>query len=453
MISKRLWLGCVWTLVAGCGSAADPGRDDDAPGVAQDAGSADSETARDARVAQDAAAVSDSGTKAAGATSWCDVEPITTKNCVPCHKTGGVGPMALQSYADFTRASASFPGSKLYERAGVRIHDAKSPMPSTGMLASADLAVLDSWITAGAPAAPAAGCAATPVQPASELPWPSNCDATYRIVAHAASGPSDPYQVPAGQETHPKIDVDAPWGDEEVQAIAFRPITDNERVLHHWILYGSDRTFLTGWAPGGDGMARIPEDVGMYMPHGAASMYLDMHYFNLEGTSAQPDNSGVEVCVLKKAHFRPKMASVVRNFGSIGGSSLVLAPAGQKNHDATGTCPVTVSEPVHLLTASPHAHTYAVHMKFSVQKKDGRVIVMHDQDFFFHAQKSYALAPEVILETGDTVITTCTYTNDTTQNIKFGESTTSEMCFNFAVYYPKDALKCGGQAGLFDLFF
>ncbi len=459
MMKKRLLLGCVWTLVVGCGGEDEPSApsDDQQTPVEKDAGVDAAKT-----VPQDASApgtdasasTGDSGPKGSGTTTWCDVQPITSKNCVPCHKTGGVGPMKLDSYADFTAASASYPGKKIYERASVRIHDTKNPMPSTGLLGAADLAVLDAWIAAAAPAAPASGCDAAPTQPTGDIPWPSNCDATYRILSHGA-GATDPYMVPPGQETHPKVDVDAPWGDEEVQAIAFRPITDNEKVLHHWILYGSDRTFLTGWAPGGDGLARLPEDVGMYMPHGAKSMYLDMHYFNLTGTSAEPDNSGVEVCVLKKEHFRPKMASVVRNFGSLGtyrSGGFVLAPAGQANHSETGTCPVTVDQPVHLLTASAHAHTYAVHMKFTVKKKDGREIVMHDDDFFFHAQKSYALKDEVVLETGDVVNTTCTYTNDTTKNITFGESTTNEMCFNFAVYYPKGALHCGGIAGLLENF-
>jgi hypothetical protein len=437
MMKKRLLLGCVWTLVVGCGSEDDPGPPSDEQ---------DGAVIEDAGLANDAAS-GDSGAKGGGSTTWCDVEPITTKNCVPCHKNGGVGPMELDSYEDFLKSGPG--GAKLYERAGVRMHDAKNPMPSTGMLAAADLAVVDAWIAADAPAAPASGCASKPVEPTGGAAWPTNCDAVYRITANSG--------VAAGQETHPKVDVDAPWGDEEVQAIAFRPITDNEKVLHHWILYGSDRTFLTGWAPGGDGLASgLPEDVGMYMPHGAKSMYLDMHYFNLTGTSAEVDDSGVEICVLKKEHFRPKMASVAKSFGAIGTfdgkGGFVLAPAGAANHSETGSCPVTVTEPVHLLSASPHAHTRATHMKFTVKKADGREIVMHDEPFFFHAQKSHSLKDEVILETGDVVNTTCTYTNDTNKSIKFGESTTSEMCFNFAIFYPKGALKCGGSAALLELF-
>ena len=70
-------------------------------------------------------------------------------------------------------------------------------------------------------------------------------------------------------------------------------------------------------------------------------------------------------------------------------------------------------------------------------------IVMHDQPFKFGEQGSYGLDPPVMITAGDTVTTTCTFDNDTSRNITFGESTENEMCFNFASYYPKGALICG----------
>lgn len=354
--------------------------------------------------------------------------------------------MPLTSYDDLLRVSTVDATKKVYQQLGVRTHDTKSPMPPTGLLGTADLRVLDAFVAAGAAASGSTTCADAGTDTAPPVPsWPSHCDATYRFLAHAPGQPDAPYVVPAGKELHPKISFDAPWGDQPVQAIAFRPITDNAKVLHHWILNATEQTtFLSGWAPGGQGGSELPDDVGMYMPKGAGSMFLDIHYYNVGSSEAVLDHSGVEVCVLNKDHFRPKTASVYQAFGSIGGSDLVLAPAGTKDHDETGVCKVNTTQPVTLLTSSAHAHRYAVHMKFTVKKADGREIVMHDKPFSFDAQLSYPVPEAVTLETGDQVITTCTYTNDTTKNIRFGESTTDEMCFNFAVYYPKDALSCAG---------
>jgi len=61
-----------------------------------------------------------------------------------------------------------------------------------------------------------------------------------------------------------------------------------------------------------------------------------------------------------------------------------------------------------------------------------------------------AAGPETIIDTvynGDTVRTTCIYENNTNQTIRFGESSEDEMCMNFARYYPKDGMTCGGGLG------
>jgi len=105
---------------------------------------------------------------------------------------------------------------------------------------------------------------------------------------------------------------------------------------------------------------------------------------------------------------------------------------------------VTAKQPVHIMTAAPHAHRLAVRTKFSVKKKDGREIVMLDHPFIYGEQGSYGLEEEVIVETGDKITTTCVYTNMTNQNVNFGPNTADEMCFNFAMYYPSGAFSCGG---------
>ena len=247
----------------------------------------------------------------------------------------------------------------------------------------------------------------------------------------------------AGQEINTVVAIKPPWGTEPVQAIGFKPYTDNAKVLHHWILLGQG-AFLAGWAPGDDQRPPFPSDVGMAMPSGAQALSLNLHYFNKQGTTAQPDRSGVDVCVLKKNHFRPKVAGVAFGLASIGELG-VLAPAGAKNRPITSVCTLSGTEPVHLLTAGPHAHKYAVHMTFTATQA-GKKIVMHDAPFKFGEQGTYPLSGgEIVLNKGDQITTTCVYSNPTTRNITIGESTENEMCFNFAMYYPKGSLKCAGS--------
>jgi len=382
-----------------------------------------------------------------GSTSaWCEAKQVLDQSCAGCHDGQGTAgtPMGLTSYADLIAPAPSDPSKKVYQTVSQRTHDTARPMPPRGVLPAATLAPLDSWIAAGAPAGDDPTCSGETGGPGDGgFDWDKECDAIYPLRSHGAGGPGTPYLVQPGGEYHPQIRLDAPWGNEQVQAIAFRGLTDNKKVLHHWILYAG-MAFLTGWAPGDDVKPPYPDDVGMDMPTGKGALRLDMHYYNTGNNQVERDNSGVEICVVKKANFRKNHAAVTMGFTSFGP---VLAPARTTNYQSTGTCKVTTTQPVHLLTAAPHAHKLATHMKFTVKKKNGQTIVMHDQPFRFGEQGTYALDPEVILETGDTVTTTCTFTNPTNRNVTFGESTENEMCFNFATYWPKGALRCGG--GLF----
>lgn len=387
---------------------------------------------------------------------WCQVKPVFDKYCVACHdgqRTSGA-PMALKALTDLTADSAQYPGTKIFTRVGVRIHSTTARMPAQGQLTAAELKTLDDWIAAGAPAGASTSCATagntggTGGTDSGDEPWPADCEKFYKITAHDAADASKPYRMAVNQEAHPGFTFDAPWGSEQVQALAFRPITDNKKILHHWILYQNSgtRAFLTGWAPGQDKSSRkLHDDVGMYLPSGAKSLFLDMHYYNLgSGSKEELDSSGVEICTVSKAHFRPNTATVFMGFVGFG---FPMVPANSVNYSLTANCAVTATQPVHLLTASPHAHKYANHMKFTA-KVSGQDVLMHDAPFDFNEQTSHPLDQEVILKTGDTVTTVCTYTNMTNKAINFSENTDGEMCFNFAVYYPMGALSCGGGGGL-----
>jgi len=303
--------------------------------------------------------------------------------------------------------------------------------------AAADDAALESPVQSplAAEAAPASAAQTAP-------PALAECDDVYELRSHGATADS-PYMVPAGSEIHPQVLLDAPWGSEKVQAIRWKPITDNKKVIHHWILYAGSMGMLTGWSPG-DEDPPFPPEVGMDLPTGPRSLRFDMHYYNKTGTEAQPDRSGVEVCVVKGKNLRKYSAGIA---GGLAGFSSVLAPANKRGHAVTGTCNVRTTQPVRFLTASPHAHRFARHMKFTLKKASGQEIVMHDMPFQFGEQGSYPLDPPQLIETGDVITTTCTYDNDTNKNITFGESTDNEMCFNFAIYYPKGAFSCGGGFG------
>jgi len=372
--------------------------------------------------------------------AWCDVKQTLDERCIVCHdgqRTAGA-PMALKTYDDLLAPAFSDPTKKVFELVGVRVHDPVRPMPPQMPLTAEQLAAIDAWVAASAPPSADPSCPDNaPIETPEENPWPDNCDQTYRVLA-APTGQKN--TVAPGVETHPQYPVSAPWAGEEVQAIAWRAITDNPKVLHHWILYGPSRQFLFGWAPGKDRNEPIPDDVGVFLPSGA--MTLDVHYNNLLGMQPEQDASGVEICVLKRPNFRPKTATTAANLTSF----LINVPPGASDFDVTGSCTHT-GQPVRLLSVSPHAHRTATHMRFTIERASGETVVMHDAAFNFEEQTTYPLDPPVVVESGDRIITTCTYTNDTSRAITFGENTGNEMCFNFALYEPMGGLNCGAGGG------
>jgi hypothetical protein len=241
----------------------------------------------------------------------------------------------------------------------------------------------------------------------------------------------------------------APYGTDAVQALAFRPIIDDARVIHHWILYGADTAigpdgqvggagcssgaFIAGWAPGGTG-ANFPPDVGLQMPSGASATFgLEIHYNNAGSYTDALDASGVEFCTTKK--FRPNSAAV----HWLGSQAILVAPHQQT--DVVGQCKPTNTQPVHVMAVSPHMHQIGVHAKLILNRKDGTKVALHDAPFAFADQQSYPL--DVLVNPGDTLTTTCTYNNTTNALVTFGPATENEMCYNFTTAWPAGALSSG----------
>ena len=244
--------------------------------------------------------------------------------------------------------------------------------------------------------------------------------------------------MPADAELYIDIDIPVPWaggGNGAVQALAIRPITNNARVVHHWILYAGGLDFITSWSPGKP-FEVFAEDVGVHMPS-SGSFRLNMHYYNVGNPNDELDESGLEVCITRE--LRPNTATTFMFSGS------ATVPPGQRVENVS-TCTVSATAPVHLITSSPHMHSYGVGAKLEVLRLDGGVEVIEDAPFNWEDQ--HVTPVDVVLNDGDQVRITCIYENNTARTIRFGESSADEMCFNFARYYPKDAFSCR-SGGLF----
>lgn len=378
--------------------------------------------------------VSDSG-------EWCEALAVFRDSCQTCHSDPPqAAPMPLVTY-EHTQVNGPTSGKPMVEAISERIHSVDRPMPPSSQdpLTAEQLAALDAWIAAGAPSAPDPTCGGEPdpMTDADGFEWPADCEEFHEMTANAAGGP---YTVPGDTELYQDFYFDVPWaGADKVQMLAYKPITDNSRVLHHWILY-EGISFLAGWAPGGS-PGSSPDGVGMYMPT-SGQLKMTVHYYNKGNPSPEPDASGVKLCITRTP--RDMTSSV---FPFIAPSS---APARRRTTN-TDTCTVRLTDPnqpVFLLSSSPHMHQLGVAAKLEVIRTDGTVEVLHDRPFDFEDQASYPYDEPVQLNNGDKVRTTCVYQNDTNQSVSFGEGSYDEMCFNFSGYYPACGMTCTASTSL-----
>jgi len=268
--------------------------------------------------------------------------------------------------------------------------------------------------------------------------WPvPGCDESYRFVARTSSGGR--YQV-AGGSNFATFTFDAPWNNQQVQAIAFRLVLDNGQVVKRVRLENAGTgDVLTHFAAGDDDRTLLPSNVGMSLPTGMRSLRLAVRYVNTTGGN-RSDASGVDVCVVRQTRLRSTLAAVTKSFLTVP----PVIPANATNMTVTSVCNVNNVQPVYLASAGPYAHEYGVWAKFTVTKENGTEIDMHHQAYDFDARSVFPFTDEVMIEQGDRVTTTCVFTNPTDDDLPAasGGETLEGLCANLALYYPAGVLTC-----------
>ena len=231
---------------------------------------------------------------------------------------------------------------------------------------------------------------------------------------------------------------------------------DNEDVLHHYLFFSThaltapgtvvknvlgttlftDARLIAGWAVGGCGQ-EYPEEVGMWLPEpGDGHIMIQWHHYNTTGT-VQPDASKIQVCTVP-ASERPNLGDVTHLGTEFDGLRMPPGASGW-----TTDCTNMSGESAYVVGWMPHMHLKGSNMKTELKRLDGTIETVFDKPFRFDYQIGYPQRPVLEVKAGETLITTCSFQNDTGAAIGFGESTNEEMCYQFASYYPLGALVNG----------
>ena len=403
----------------------------------------------------------------------CGVSKVVAANCGSCHGATPMGgaPMPLVTYEDFqSQHTVQFymplkgQTLKVADIVKQRINDKASPMPPGGNMPTADLDMLNTWLDAGAAAGTAAdaNCDGGTMMPPPMMmnadplcaPQPGEQETCYELQTHGGQTPGDTtkYTIDSG-EHYEQFYYKVPWPS-GVQGTRFGAVYDNVAVLHHWLLFttardqsfdgqhetvigtqiGDSSALIAGWAVGGRDVC-LPTSIGFKLPDNGSMLNLQWHFYNSTG-QPQQDGTKVLVCTVP-AGTRPNTAGITW----LGTENLAMAPG--QSADKTGSCINTTSDPIHIWAFWPHMHFLGRNMKATVRHTDGSEDVVFNKPFDFNKQVHYVQDPEVVLQPGETIISTCSFDNNTDQYVDFGPSTNEEMCYNFAFSYPAGALDNG----------
>ncbi|MDH5673075.1 MAG: hypothetical protein OEZ06_13045 [Myxococcales bacterium] len=382
----------------------------------------------------------------------CDVSQVLTHRCLGCHGAKPLAsvPMAMVSWEDIQAPAVTRPELAVYQLAAERIHDAERPMPPNVPLPAEELALLDAYFAAAAPASDNEICAVDTLAqqpPGAELGPPpgSTC---YTLKAHGLpmAGDDSPYVV--RNEHYACFYYDMPWPAGSQGVYFASAFDEHASSVHHWIVYLDENgvqpdgyaeacsslhpsapTMVAGWAPGSDNND-LPPDVGMHLSPASGKLLLEFHFFHDGLSPAIETTSGVTICTADQP--RPHTATI----SMLGTEAISLAPGAPGS--ASGICTPAASEDIHILRSWPHMHQLGRELETTIMRADGSREALGRWSFDFNSQVSHP-SPAVV-HPGDRLETTCFYENTSAVFVGVGQDTQSEMCFNFVTAYPAAAL-------------
>lgn len=168
----------------------------------------------------------------------------------------------------------------------------------------------------------------------------------------------------------------------------------------------------------------MPEGVAIRIPAGAQVM-INLHLFNA-GSEHIEGHSGLEVVTVPPSE-------VVHEAGSVlAGDEFFTIPAMASDHWITGRC--TMDEPTTLFALFPHMHQYGDYQRVHVETATGDALIFEDT-YSFDDQRYRHIEP-IELQRGDRIRVDCRYQNPTSSNVRWGDSSLTEMCYAGLLFYP-----------------
>ena len=363
-----------------------------------------------------------------------DIAPILERNCVSCHRDGGIGPWAMSSHTMVRGWSPMMREVVMTQRMPPGRFDTHvgKAMSNTSGLTVVEQQLLIDWIDQGAQKNEDS-------DPLTEI--------TFDTAEFSLGDPDiildvPPQEIPATgvvDYRYVPVALNLPQ-DKWLRAIEFVP--GDHEVLHHVITYlsspanksentedgGAGRgENLGGFAPG-----RQPDEFadnsGRLIPKGS-NLLLQMHYT----TSGRETVDATRVAL----YFHDKPPQHVMS-GGVAGQRRFMIPPGAKEHKLTGV--QDIKRDAYLYELNPHMHFRGKYMTYTAQYPDGsEELLLSVPKYDFNWQFNYRLEEPLFLPAGSKIIARGAMDNsaqnkgnpDPTRPVFFGLQTMHEMFFGF----------------------
>ncbi len=412
------------------------------------------------------------GVDPADVTYWRDIAPMLKANCTACHTAGGIGPFALDSFADAS-ATAELSLSAMQSRR-------MPPWPPDPecrtyryerLLEPAQIATFSAWVAAGKPEGNPSDA---PPSSATEGPvFEPNLTTRFAGDYVAKAELTDDYHCFV-------LDIDTSKGDQYILGSDMVP--SGTGVVHHVLVYtidgtgsqaiqdadaaeagpgytcfggpvprsarqGSQLTQVAAWVPG---IAPVLENPGEAIPLKKGSVVVAQVHFNTLVLEPRADEISLKLLVTEEAPER-----LVTTVG-LPQTSFVL-PAGDADIGVTKEFANPTAYPLQIAGVAGHMHLLGTAISVTVEREDGTTDCLMDiPRWDFGWQLFYRLAPEnyLTLQPGDKMKLTCLYDNSaanqpvidgtqvTPRDVRWGEGTLDEMCLAYiqtsTPYNPPD---------------
>ena len=377
-----------------------------------------------------------------GVTYHNRISRIVQDNCLECHRTGGVAPFPLETYAQVKSRSAMMrfavnDGIMPPWFATAAADQPHSPWANDRSLTSQDKADLLAWLDSVDK--PEGDPAAAPLARTFDGEW-------------TIAKPDVIVQIPEAVEIkvdgimpymHMRVDLDYD-DDRWVQAIEVLPTA--RQVVHHVLVFvvpkaavgdqvrdaiDETRGFFAAYVPG-NGAVTFPEGFARILPK-HSSLIFQVHYTPNGAATTDQTRLGMRFAPSPPRH-------TVRVAGIA--DRRIRIPPNEPNHDEHASLKVPFD--VHVISLMPHMHVRGKAFRFETTLPDGSALTPLDVPRYdFNWQLTYRLREPLALPAGSVINTTAWYDNsignpanpDANATVEWGPQTFNEMMLGYIEYY------------------